>query len=63
MDIRIDCAICCTDTTIDGLDDGLQLEHALMALNSYHIHTDAERDQYYGGNNHTAELHAEDTDE
>jgi hypothetical protein len=36
MDIRIDCAICCTDTSIDGIPDGLTLEHATMVLNSYH---------------------------
>jgi hypothetical protein len=42
MDIRIDCAICCTDTTIDGLGDGLQLEHAAMVINSYHMHDAAD---------------------
>jgi hypothetical protein len=46
MDIRIDCAICCTDTTIDGLDDGLQLEHAAMVINSYHQHPADEIDKY-----------------
>jgi hypothetical protein len=46
MDIRIDCAICCTDTTIDGLDDGLQLEHAAMVINSYHQHDAADVERY-----------------
>jgi hypothetical protein len=46
MDIRIDCAICCTDTTIDGLDDGLQLEHAALVINSYHMHSDADIARY-----------------
>jgi hypothetical protein len=46
MDIRIDCAICCTDTTIDGLDDGLQLEHAAMVINSYHQHDPADVERY-----------------
>jgi hypothetical protein len=46
MDIRIDCAICCTDTTIDGLDDGFQLEHAAMVINSYHQHNAADVERY-----------------
>jgi hypothetical protein len=46
MDIRIDCAVCCTDTTIDGLDDGLQLEHAAMVINSYHQHDAADVERY-----------------